>query len=332
MIDVALLGAGFMGATHAAAYRALGDRVRVRTVYSHTANTAARVAEPLDAHATTDLAEAIAGSAVDAVDVCLPTALHRAAAERAFAAGKHVLLEKPIALTLEDADAILAAAERSGRILMVGLVLRFWPEYVELARRISAGELGRPLTLSAHRLSQPPDWSDWIADAAQSGGVPVDLMIHDFDQANWLLGEPRTVLARGDRVRHVHALVEYDGASAIVEGSLAMPASFPFTSSIRVACERGVAAYSFSAAPAAQGGNIGAATSDGGLRLYPLDGDARLLSLAAADPWHSEIAAFVDCVERTSAPEQGTGEQARLSLAVSLAAARSLESGRPEPV
>src|SRR5581483_8683347 len=113
------------------------------------------------------------------------------ATEAALAAGKHVFLEKPIALTLEDADAIVAAAERSGRMLMVGLVLRFWPEYVELQRRVAAGELGRPLAVSALRLSPPADWNDWMADRSQSGGTPVDLLIHDFDQMNWLLGTPR---------------------------------------------------------------------------------------------------------------------------------------------
>src|SRR6185503_3694659 len=118
---------------------------------------------------------------VDAIDICLPTPLHREWTEASLAAGKHVFLEKPIALTLEDADAIVAAAEASDRLFMVGLVLRFWPEYVELQRRIASGKLGRPEVVSAFRLSPPADWNDWMADASQSGGTPVDLMIHDFD-------------------------------------------------------------------------------------------------------------------------------------------------------
>src|SRR5206468_1418494 len=149
---------------------------------------------------------------IDVVDICLPTPLHRRAAERAFAAGKHVFLEKPIALTAEDAAAILDAGAQSRRILMVGLVLRFWPEYVELQRRLASDELGRPLVVSTRRLSPAPDWSEWIADPAQSGGVPVDLMIHDFDQLNWLLGKPRSVFAREEGPGHVHAIVEYDSA------------------------------------------------------------------------------------------------------------------------
>jgi UDP-N-acetylglucosamine 3-dehydrogenase len=124
MINVAILGAGFMGAAHATNYRALEGSVRVKTVASRTLERAGRIAETVGAEATTDLDAAIRDPEVDAVDICLPTPLHRDAAERAFAAGKHVFLEKPIALTPEDADTIIRAAEQSGRLFMVGLVLR----------------------------------------------------------------------------------------------------------------------------------------------------------------------------------------------------------------
>ena len=332
MITVAILGGGFMGASHAANYKALGDRVRVKTVGSRPSARAAAVAESVGAELNPDLDAAIRDPEIDVVDVCLPTAMHRETTEAALAAGKHVFLEKPIALTLDDADAIVAAAEQSDRFLMVGLVLRFWPEYVELRRRIAAGELGRPLAVSTFRLSPPADWNEWMADPAQSGGVPVDLLVHDFDQMNWLLGTPRRVYARAPHAGHVLATVDYDGAQGIGEGSMAMPKSYPFSSNVRVLCERGVAEYAFSAAPAEDGGNIGASDAPRGLRLYPADGDPVTVPVESTDPWGPEIAYFVECVEQGRAPEQGTGEQARLALAVSLAAAASLESGRPEDV
>jgi predicted dehydrogenase len=331
VITLALLGGGFMGASHAANYRALGERVRVKTVGSRRSERAAAVAESLAAELTDELESAISDPEVDVVDICLPTPLHRELAEAAFAAGKHVLLEKPIALTLEDADAIVAAAERSGRLFMVGLVLRFWPEYVELQRRVVAGELGRPLAVSALRLSPPADWNDWMADPAKSGGVPVDLLIHDFDQMNWLLGAPRRVFAQAPHPEHVVAVVEYDGAHGIAEGSMAMPKAYPFSSNVRVLAEDGVAEYAFTAAPT-DGGNIGASDAARGLRLYPRSGEAVTIPVESADPWGPEIAYFVDCLEQGRAPEQGTGTQARAALAVSLAVARSLESGCPEDV
>jgi predicted dehydrogenase len=332
MVNVAILGAGFMGSAHAANYRALEGRVRVKTVASQTLERAAQVAESVRAEATTDLDAAIRDPEVDAVDICLPTLLHREMAERAFAAGKDVFLEKPIALTPEDADAIIRAANESGRLFMVGLVLRFWPEYVELQRLVAARELGHPLVASAHRLSPPADWNDWMKDEAQSGGVAVDLAIHDFDQLNWLLGEPRRVFARASRPGHLVASVEYDGALGVVEGSMLMPKSYPFSSNIRVLCEGGVAEYGFSATPAEEGGNIGASDTLRGLRLYPAGGEPKTVAVESADPWAPEIEYFVECVEQRRVPEHGTGEQATKALLVSLAAKRSLETGRPEPV
>jgi predicted dehydrogenase len=157
-------------------------------------------------------------------------------------------------------------------------------------------------------------------------------MIHDFDQMNDLLGAPRSVYASEPKPGHVHAIVEYDGASGIAEGSMTMPRSYPFSSDIRVLAERGVAEYAFSAAPVEGEGNIGASSSARGLRVYPVDGDMRVEDVESADPWGPEIEYFVSCLEAGRHPEQGTGEQAQLALLVSLAANRSLESGRPEPV
>jgi predicted dehydrogenase len=331
-VNVAIIGAGFMGSAHASNYAALGKRVRVKWVASRTEERAARVAETVGAQATTDVEDAVRDPEIDAVDICVPTPLHREMTELALDAGKHVFLEKPIALTLEDANAIIAAAASSDRVFMVGMVLRFWPEYVELQRRVSAGELGRPVAAAAVRLSPPADWNDWMSDRSQSGGTPVDLMIHDFDQLNWLLGTPRSVHAREPATGHVVATVDYDGAAGVVEGSMRMPRSYPFSSNIRVLCEGGAAEYAFSAAPAEDGGNIGAPTAARGLRLYPEGGEPQTVPVEPADPWGPEIAYFVECVEQGRQPEQGTGEQARDALRVSLAAARSLESGRPEPV
>jgi predicted dehydrogenase len=332
VITVAVLGAGFMGSAHTANYKALDGRVRVKSVVSRSLDRAAKLAETLGAEATTDLDAVLRDPEVDVVDVCLPTPAHREAAERALRAGKHVFLEKPIALTLDDADAIVRAAEKSGRLFMVGLVLRFWPEYAELQRRVASGDLGRVSAVSTQRLSPPADWADWLADRAQSGGTAVDLLVHDFDQMNWLLGTAISVFAREPAPGHVHALVEYEDASGIAEGSMRMPRSYPFSSSIRVDCDGGAAEYEFSATPAEGGGNIGESQGAPGLRLYPTEGEPVTVPVESADPWGPEISYFVECVELGRDPEQGTGEQAREALRVSLAANRSLASGRPEAV
>ena len=153
MITVAVVGAGFMGTAHTANYKALDGRVRVKAIASRSLGRAEKLAATVGADATTDLDAVLGDPEVDAVDVCVPTPLHREVAERSLRAGKHVFLEKPIALTLDDADAILRAAGESGTVFMVGLVLRFWPEYVELQRRVAVGEMGRVSSVATRRLS-----------------------------------------------------------------------------------------------------------------------------------------------------------------------------------
>lgn len=335
MISAAILGGGFMGATHASGFAALGDRVRVKTVASRDSERARKVASDLGSTFTTDIDATLADDEIQLIDICLPTEMHRDVTERALAAGKHVLLEKPIALNLEDANAIVDAAASSRGQVMIGLVLRFFAEYVAIEQTVRAGELGAPLAASAYRLSQPADWNEWMSDSARSGGTPVDLMVHDFDQLNWLIGTPHRVFARaadaGRGAGHVIAEVEYDRAVASVEGSMTMPGSYPFSAGIRVVCERGGVEHGFRAAPAEDGGNIGGDLQSF-LRVYPAEGPVREIEVEAVDPWGAEIAYFVDCVERGQTVERATPEQARDALKVSLATNRSLESGEAEEV
>ena len=178
-----------------------------------------------------------------------------------------------------------------------------------------------------------------MIDPARSGGVCVDLMVHDFDMCAALLGAPRRVFARALRsgphgaAQHCHAIVEHERGEAIVEGGLMQPDSYPFSSNLRVLCDLGVVEYPFSAAPAADGGNIGGVDQEANrLRLHPAGGAASLVEVESADPWHRQAAYLADCVESGRPPENGTGEQALAALRVSLAANRSLETGQVEEV
>lgn len=330
MIAVALLGGGFMGAAHAAAYRSLADRVRVKALLSRGSDRSRKLAASLGARLVGDLDEAVNDPDLDAVDICLPTYLHRKAAETAFSAGRHVFLEKPLALTLAEGDSILSAAEQSGRILMVGHVLRFWPGYLKLHETVAGGSLGRPRAISAYRLSPPAEWNSWMEDPSLSGGVALDVMIHDLDQVNWLLGRPVSVLARSPNPGHVIATVECErGTVGFVEASMSMPAQYPFSSGIRVLCEAGAAEYQFRAAPASEGGNIGRPHLVSGLQIYPSGGSNRV-NVDRADPWQMEVEYFLECIEQRRAPDRGTGEQARLALLAALTVNRSLLSGKSE--
>jgi predicted dehydrogenase len=324
---IALLGGGFMGRTHAAVYAGLRERASVGVVCALRGGE--EIARGLGAELSPDWEGAIAAPGVDAVDICLPTPLHGEVAVRALELGRHVLVEKPIALTLEDADAMGAAAAAAGRVLMVGHVLRYFPEVVELRRVVASGELGEVLGVSAKRLSAPPDWNEWMLDAARSGGTLVDMMIHDFDVAAALLGPARSVRAVATAGgRHVNAIVEHERGNAVIEGSHAMPASYPFTADLRVLCTHGVAEHKFVTGAGDEVADDAAASV---LGIHPADGEARRFH-AAADPWAAQIAHFLDCVDSGTEPRDGSFAQARTALAVALAARRSTESGAPEPV
>jgi predicted dehydrogenase len=319
---IALLGGGFMARIHATSYASLADRAQVRVVCALDSGDA--LAAGLGAELVRDWEEAIAAPGVDAVDICLPTPLHRPVAEHALAAGRHVLVEKPIALSLEDADAIGAAAQAAGRVLMVGHVLRFFPEVAELRRVVDAGELGAPRAVSAQRLSAPPDWNEWMRDTAQSGGTLVDLMIHDFDIALALLGDARRVRAvAAAGGRHVNALVEHASGDAAIEGSHAMPPSYPFTAALRVLCDDGLLAHAF---VTGAGDEVADEEAASVLAIHPRVGEARRFH-EAADPWAAEIAHFLDCIADGGEPRDGSFAQARAALALALAARRSIETG-----
>jgi len=198
MVRVAVLGAGFMGSTHARAYVAIPD-AEVAMIFAPSPDRAQPLAEEVGARWSDDLQAVIADPEIDAVDICLPTPEHRPATEAALAAGKHVMLEKPIALTLDDARALVDLAEASDRVFLIAHVLRFWPEYVEIARRVASGELGPPRSAFASRRQPYPAWSALFSRSDLTGGAVIDMMIHDFDALNWVLGPAKEVTAPGGR-------------------------------------------------------------------------------------------------------------------------------------
>jgi UDP-N-acetylglucosamine 3-dehydrogenase len=170
-----------MGGVHLNAYANIPE-VEVVGVADASRESAAAGAELVGARPYASYGELVAAEDVEVVDICLPTVFHRDLALRAAGEGRHVILEKPIARTIEDAREILDAFSGDGPRLFVGHVVRFFPEYVGIKGKIDAGELG---TIGVVRTSRRSPfltgWNDWYADWRVSGGVLVDLLIHDFD-------------------------------------------------------------------------------------------------------------------------------------------------------
>jgi len=148
---------------------------------------------------------------VDLVDLCVPNDSHARMAIQALEAGKHVLVEKPIALTTADADRMVAASRAAGKLLMVGHVLPFFPEFAFALEAAESRRYG-PLR-AAHflRVIAKPDWSSGIADPERSGGPAIDLHIHDAHFIALLCGTPRAIHSRGvvENGAVVHLTTQY---------------------------------------------------------------------------------------------------------------------------
>lgn len=184
-IGIGIIGAGFMGMLHARALSQL-DGARVVAVSDPALREAPRLpgrAEALPLYA--DHGPLLERPDVQAVVIASPEHLHRQAAEDAAAAGRHILLEKPIATTLEDADAIIAAAGRHGVHLMMAHILRYDVRYAQIKTAVEQGVVGRPLVCYARRNAP-------IQEARRLGGrVEVEeyISVHDIDQIFWYFGE-----------------------------------------------------------------------------------------------------------------------------------------------
>ena len=146
---------------------------------------------------TSDFSDLLGNPDIGLLDLCLPTRQHARAIIAALEAGKHVLCEKPMAWTVEECDQIIQAQERSGHFVMIGHCLRFWPQYVRAHELLRSGALGQPLYARFHRSSGAPTWSRWLMDGSQSGGVTLDMHVHDIDAALWWFGSPDEIRASG---------------------------------------------------------------------------------------------------------------------------------------
>jgi predicted dehydrogenase len=140
----------------------------------------------------------IADPQIELVDICMPTLLHAPLAIAALRAGKHVFCEKPMSLSTADCAAMEEAACGSGRHLMIGHCLRFWPQYVKACELLQSGQYGRAIYADFYRSSPAPIWSDsdWYMKNEESGGV-FDMHIHDIDVALWWFGRPQRVATSG---------------------------------------------------------------------------------------------------------------------------------------
>ncbi len=322
MPNVAVIGAGAMGAVQARACAGLSD-VTVSWIADQDLARAKAVAAELGARATTDNAEAIAGD-VDAVIIVVPTPFHRPVTELAAAHGKHVFCEKPIARSIEDAEAMLAACDRAGVRLMIGHVVRFFPEFVKIRELLQAGTLGQIGVVRASRVNaRPPGERNWFRDLAASGGLVVDLMIHDLDTLRWYFGDVERVFAQGLSYTPYQSTCDYtlavvrfaNGVIAHVEGSWAHGT---WRTAMEIAGEHGIIRHSGEETAPIRVERPGPTFHE------PLIGRQGAMS---DSPYQAELRHFFDRLA-DGAPFLTDGREGIRALEVALAVLASVRTGR----
>ncbi len=329
VLKVAMFGAGGMGTNHARAYARMPG-VAVVGVMDHNRDAADRLADAVGARGFTSAGEMFDTISFDIVDVCVPTPWHAEyvclAAEREVAG---IVVEKPMGRTIEDCDRMIEACQRRKIPLFPAHVLRFFPEFAAARRQVDSGVIGDVASVRTRRGGPfPRAWENWYGKPSLSGGVILDLIIHDFDWLRWTFGEVDRVFARclsagKHEVDKDYALVTLRFRSGVVghvEGTWADPGGFKV--GIEVAGREGLIELNFNqpASPAftaAISGPVGAGP-----------GVAVPENPTAESPYYLELEHFISSI-RSGTPPAITAEDGRAAVQIAAAALESAETGRP---
>ncbi len=330
MVRIGIIGLGFMGRMHIAAYQKI-DGVKITAIADQDPRRAQGdfsggwgniegAAESMDmtgVTGTTDYHALLNSPEVDAVDICVPTPLHEELAIAALSAGKHVLCEKPLALSSQSAKRIADAARSAKGIFMPAMCIRFWPEYAWLKQAVAEGRYGKVLDATFHRVAAMP--AGWFSNGEISGGGILDLHVHDTDFVYHVFGKPQAVFSRGytktsGKIDAVNSEFIYEGGPhyCTVEGSWTQDDKFPFNMRWRVNFEKGTAEFISGRTPAlvvASGGEVKELTFDG-------------------DGYYHELKYFAACCATGEKPTVVTADDAVESLRIVEAEAKSAETGQ----
>lgn len=315
---VGLIGAGGISRVHAPAWKKLGAHVLV-----HSVAGAHELAADFDLEVVDTFDEVLRRASI--IDIVTPTPSHEGIALAAIAAGKNIVCEKPLTLTAASSRTVFEAAAAAGVQIFPAHVVRYTAPYAAAHRAVTSGRLGRVAVARFFREGSSPAIGTWFQDVALSGGVIMDLMLHDLDQARWTCGEVRSVYAvqnpptvdgiippfvsahvtlthEGGAVSHIHATWGAVGTK--------------FKTGFTIAAEQGVLTYS--------------SLDDNGLTLEIDGGDAGDLTIPTTElresPYLSEIREFTEAFAGGPAPRVNA-EDGAFAVYLAEAAQTSLETG-----
>jgi predicted dehydrogenase len=320
-VRVGVIGAGLIAGCHVRAYTQTAG-VDVVAVADPQSAKAQRLAATVGAVACADLDEVLTLEP-DVISVCTPPATHRDLTVSALEAGRHVLCEKPVALTLADAERIRQAADASDRVAMIGHVSRFEPDHLAAKKLVEAGHIGQVAMVLHSMTTSLPGWSEggWLARPEESGGPLLDLSAHSFDYLAWVIGSPavRVHAVAADSpagpTTYGLATVRYaNGAMAQVEASWAHPVARGFKAVVEIVGTQGRVSWDYD-------------SINGGV-IHLAGGAATWLDPLGERGYAREIAAFIDAV-RTGGPSPVPVTDGVAATRTALAALHSVRTGEP---
>lgn len=306
-IGIGIIGLGFMGRTHLKAYaKAAADGISNRLVAVCDADPQRRAGlssgpgnldrdqveerlfDPGAVRGVERPEELFESADIDLVSICTPTASHVPLARAALDAGKHVLLEKPVALTAVEARTLLDASREAATICMPAMCMRFWPAWAWLKERIDDRRFGPVRSAVFRRLGTRPAWAPFYADPEQSGGALLDLHIHDVDFVRFCFGAPDRVTATGG-LDHITALYRYDDGPTHVaaEGGWDHSDGFPFRMRYTVVFEEATADF-----------DLGREDQ----LLLARDGQLEPVEVSALDGYDGEMRHLLAAIQEGTAP------------------------------
>ena len=334
-IGIGLVGAGRMGSTHARLIAGVLSEARLVGIADLNGAAGRRLSDEVGGPPVFDsIEELLAAPNLDAVLIAVASNRHLDAIRAAAAGGKDILCEKPLALTIADTDAAIGAADAAGVRLQVGFMRRWDPEYARAKARLASGAYGRPVLFKSLQFDREPP-SPSFADPAVSGGIMIDMGIHEFDLARWLMAdEVVEVHAYGSRVAHPDLASVGDVGSAVVNlrfaggatGTVELARSTTYGEDVRTEVLATNGSVWVGLLPLTQGASSGGGT-DGSVAIDTLDPRIPRFERGYAE----QTRAFVRAIAEDR-PVEVPGSEGRAALGIALAADRSMREGRPVEV
>lgn len=332
MVNFGVVGIGFMGVTH---YKAI-EKVRGAKVAAIVSRDQKKLQGDWrniqgnfggnggkqdlgKVAAYRELDQLLNDPNIDVVDICLPTPLHVEASLLALQSGKHVFLEKPIALTIAEANKLVKAAKRYGKSLMVAHVLRYFPEFRIIKQFVESGKHGKVMAAHFKRIISKPSW--WgTNELNRTGGPAIDLHIHDTDFLQFVFGMPKSVISQGTigkkmMIEYIQTLYQFPGGMAIsAEGGWLAKSGCPFEHGYDVYFEDATLKYNSFLRDSPQ--------------LLTSDGKIRKPRLSRKDGFVAELQEVTDAIRENRKSEDLDATSARNSLNICLKEVQSVMQAR----